>query len=980
MADLTRRMLLEFRADTGRAVGPIHGLGREAVAAGRRADAASTTVERSSHRMAVAVTTAATGGAIAVAGFLTSATRLGIQFQDSLNSMQAVSHATDEQMRRVAATARALGNDLSLPATSAADAAAAMTELAKGNLSADQAMRAAKGTLQLAAAAQIDGAKAAQIQANALNAFGLDAGRASHVADVLANAANAATGELSDFAYGLQASAAEAHKLRISLDDNVTALAIFANAGIQGSDAGTSLKTALLALEKPTKQSQDALNTLGVKAWDSQGRFVGLRTISEQLAKAQQRLSDKTFAAAVATAFGSDASRAAGVLAAQGVKGWDAMSKAIGRSGGAAEVASARMKGVGGALRGLSSQIETIKIDIFQREAPQLEHFITLLSAKLPGAADAALRGVDTLAAGTRHLIGGVSDIAAKLAPAADAAAGQVDHLGANLDGLRHAGEAATTSLAHLGRDLLPAIQATATAAGWSVSQLATAATGTAQIIGPLVGPIVAVTAAVKAGQLAMLGYASARTAVSSVAAAWGTLSQRASSAASAITGRLVYAMGHDLPTASAQASLAASRTSTFFSRLGATLPVVGAAAVAVGFILERQAQQAEDAKNKLRALFDDMERGGAVAVTASRDLAQLRATIQALEAAGGVQARAGRELAGRLSEVEAESRKAYASLSVLDQAQQRVTKSQNDLAYAIETYGRGSQQAGRASASYRDALARQESIQRRVKEATQTSAAALADYTAQVSDAAQADNSLALAELGVTSSAAQVRDARKAATDAVRAYGASSAQAKDANLALAQSEAALRGQILDAAEAAKRAAISHAGTADKEAAAAAGSKAYRDELAKLTKGLAPGSPLRRYLEGLIRDLDRAAGNRTSTITVRTVTAEGGVSFGPRGRAPEARAGGGPVESGRPYLVGERAPELFWPNSAGTIIPLFSQGIDNPRATSWRNMLVGALSGGSRPAAQTVNVYATTAASPRSIADEVAWAMKTSGR
>ena len=88
-----------------------------------------------------------------------------------------------------------------MSASTPGDAAAAMVELAKGGLSLDEAMTAARGTLQLAAAAQVDAAQAAEIQATALNQFGLEAAEAGHVADVLANTANTAAGSIIDVGY-----------------------------------------------------------------------------------------------------------------------------------------------------------------------------------------------------------------------------------------------------------------------------------------------------------------------------------------------------------------------------------------------------------------------------------------------------------------------------------------------------------------------------------------------------------------------------------------------------------------------------------------------------------------------------------------------------------------------------------------------------------------------------------------------------------
>jgi len=390
----------------------------------RAASAAADRHTSSSHRMAgamsaagMAARTGLAAGLFAVAAAAVSTVKAGIDYQNQLNTMQAVTHATAATMAEVAKRARDLGNDLSLPATSASDAAQAMTELAKGNLTAKQAMDAAKGTLQLAAAAQISGAAAATIQADALNAFSLKATMAGHVADVLANAANSATGEISDFALGLQQSAAVSHQFGLSVDQTVTALALFANAGIHGSDAGTSLKSALLALAHPSKQAATALETLGVHAFDAQGKFVGLEVISGQLAAAHARLTTQAFAAATATAFGSDAARAAGVLAASGAAGWDKMAASIGKSGGAATVAAARMKGVGGALAGLKSELETISIDVFTAAAPTLERFVHVLAEGLPKAIAAVRVGFASVAAPVAAVTGAVKGFSDGIRP-----------------------------------------------------------------------------------------------------------------------------------------------------------------------------------------------------------------------------------------------------------------------------------------------------------------------------------------------------------------------------------------------------------------------------------------------------------------------------------------------------------------------------------------------------------------------------------
>ena len=337
----------------------------------------------------------AAGTAVAAVG-LKQVITLGNEYQGNLNEIQAVSGATADQMRRVGDTAKALGGDLTLPATSAADAAAAMVELAKGGLSVDEAMKAAKGTLQLAAAAQTDGATAAEIQSSALNAFGLAAGQASRVADVLANTSNAAAGSIIDVGYSLKYVAPVAAALKISIEDTASAIGLLANQGVKGEQAGTSLRGILASLSSPSKEAKKAMDALGLSVFDAQGKFVGLRVFTDQLAKAKGRLTDQQFAAAASTAFGNEGLTAANALAAEGTKGFDEMAKAVARQGGAAEVAAARTKGLGGALEGFQSQVETLQIGIYEAIAPSLDKAVRAASEGLTRLTPTVVSGIQT--------------------------------------------------------------------------------------------------------------------------------------------------------------------------------------------------------------------------------------------------------------------------------------------------------------------------------------------------------------------------------------------------------------------------------------------------------------------------------------------------------------------------------------------------------------------------------------------------------
>src|SRR3990167_3288165 len=160
---------------------------------------------------------AAVAGGAAIATGFAFAIKAAANFEQQLNTFQAVSGATGKEMAQVSKLAKKMGKDLTLPGTSAKDAAEALTELAKGGLSVNKAMGALKATLQLSAAAQITNARAAVIVSDALNAFGLKAKDATRVVDLLANAANATSGDIGDFADAMQMSGAVAKQLGVPI-------------------------------------------------------------------------------------------------------------------------------------------------------------------------------------------------------------------------------------------------------------------------------------------------------------------------------------------------------------------------------------------------------------------------------------------------------------------------------------------------------------------------------------------------------------------------------------------------------------------------------------------------------------------------------------------------------------------------------------------------------------------------------------------
>lgn len=304
------------------------------------------------------------GVTLPVVGIGVAALHMAGQFEQTMNVLQATTGASEEEMAALSQTAIALGSDLELPGTSAADAGEAMLELSRAGLSVQESMDAARGVLQLSAAAQISNAEAATITANALNTFGLAGSEAGRVANLLAGGANASSASITDMGLGMQMAGSVAASMGVPIEDLTTALALMANAGISGSDAGTSLKTMLMRLGAPTAEAAGLMDALGISIYDAQGTMLPMESIIDQFGGALAGMTMEQRNAALSTIFGSDAIRAANVVLAGGTEAWNAMETAVTAEGQAQALAAAQTAGFQGSLDGLRSVVETLLLTV----------------------------------------------------------------------------------------------------------------------------------------------------------------------------------------------------------------------------------------------------------------------------------------------------------------------------------------------------------------------------------------------------------------------------------------------------------------------------------------------------------------------------------------------------------------------------------------------------------------------------------------
>ena len=282
------------------------------------------------------------------------------EFDEQMSKVQAATHASTDEMAQLREAAIQAGADT---AFSAKEAGQAIEELSKAGVSTSDILNGGlSGALALAAAGSMEVADAAELAATAMVQFKLSGSDIPHVADLLAAGAGKAQGSVQDLGMALKQGGLVAASMGMSVDETVGSLAAFASAGLLGSDAGTSLKTALLMLANPSKQAAGTMAELGIKAYDASGHFVGMSALAGNLQAALGGLTQEQRNAALATIFGSDAIRVANILYQQGASGIDEWTQKVNDSGYAAITASISQNNLKGDIEKLTGSIDSVFI------------------------------------------------------------------------------------------------------------------------------------------------------------------------------------------------------------------------------------------------------------------------------------------------------------------------------------------------------------------------------------------------------------------------------------------------------------------------------------------------------------------------------------------------------------------------------------------------------------------------------------------
>lgn len=365
------------------------------------------------------------GAALAAVGLKKAVDKAGA-FQHTMIQVGTQVGASGAQMKGLTDLAVEMGAKTVFSAQDASEAMLELAK--GGLTQAEIKGGALQETLTLATAGGLKLGDASTFVANGMAAFGLEAKDAAQVTTAFAGAANASTASVESIGFGMAQVGPIAHLMGLSIQDSTAALAAFDSAGLKGQDAGTSLKTMLTRLIPSTDATTNAFERLGLltvdaasatrflqskgikplgsdvdtltgqmqkyamkvvgattfngKArkefnrlgmetgavrnafFDATGQVKSLSSVSQTLQNALKGQSKEQKLATLNTLFGSDASRAAAILADQGAKGLAKYVRAVNSKSGAEKLAAAATAGYSGAMEAFKGGLDTVQIQL----------------------------------------------------------------------------------------------------------------------------------------------------------------------------------------------------------------------------------------------------------------------------------------------------------------------------------------------------------------------------------------------------------------------------------------------------------------------------------------------------------------------------------------------------------------------------------------------------------------------------------------
>ncbi len=291
-----------------------------------------------------------------------AAVKVGADFEAAMSEVQAISGATGDELAALEEKAKEMGATTKFSATESAEA---LKYMAMAGWDTQQMLDGLEGVMNLAAASGEDLATVSDIVTDAMTAFGMKASESSKFADLLAKTSSSANTNVSMLGGSFKYVAPIFGSLGYSAEDAALALGLMANAGIKSSQAGTTLRSAITKLTKPTDDAAALLEQLNIKITDAEGNMLPFSNVMDQLRDSFSGLTAEQQAQYAATIFGQEAMSGMLAIINASEQDYQKLAQAVSNYDGAAKkMADTMQNNLQGQLTILKSQLEGVAIQI----------------------------------------------------------------------------------------------------------------------------------------------------------------------------------------------------------------------------------------------------------------------------------------------------------------------------------------------------------------------------------------------------------------------------------------------------------------------------------------------------------------------------------------------------------------------------------------------------------------------------------------
>ena len=324
------------------------------------------------------------GAMVAIGGY---AIKVGSDFESAMSNVAAISGATGDDLQMLKDTAQEMGATTQFSATEAANA---LSYMALAGWDANQSASALPGVLNLAASSGMELASASDMVTDYMSAFGMSCEQSGYFADMLAYAQSNAntTAELLGESY--KNCAANMAAAGQDVETTTSLLAMMANQGLKGSEAGTALAAVMRDLTAKMSDGAIKIGDTSVAVQDANGNYRDLTDILQDVESATNGMGDAEKAAALSSTFTADSIKGLNLILNAGVSNAADFENQLRNSGGTAEnMANVMNDNLAGAMKSLQSRAEAFGIAIYESFSVQLKDAVNAAADALGSLTDA---------------------------------------------------------------------------------------------------------------------------------------------------------------------------------------------------------------------------------------------------------------------------------------------------------------------------------------------------------------------------------------------------------------------------------------------------------------------------------------------------------------------------------------------------------------------------------------------------------------